>query len=50
MNIDEFFILESHWLLFSLWKEMIEERNRWLADTKRRREEAERQKIKAFLH
>ena len=50
MNVDEFFIPESHWLSFSPWKEMIEERNRWLADIKRRREEAERQKINAFLH
>ena len=29
---------------------MIEERNRWLADIKRRREEAECQKINVFLH
>ena len=35
MKIDEFFIFASHWLSFSTWKEMIEERNRWLADIKR---------------
>jgi hypothetical protein len=29
---------------------MIEERNRWLADIKRKREEAERQRINAFFN
>ena len=42
MNVDEFFIPEGHWLSFSPWKEMIEERNRWLAGIKRSREEADR--------
>ena len=50
MDVDEFFMPESHWLSFSQWKEMIEERNRWLADIKCRREEVERQRINAFLN
>lgn len=50
MNVDEFFLSEDHWLSFSPWKEIIEERNRWLADIKRKREEAEHQRINAFLN
>ncbi len=50
MNVEEFFLPESYWLSFSPWKEMIEERNRWLADIERKREEAERQRVNAFLN
>lgn len=50
MDVDEFFEPETHWLSFSPWKEMIEERNRRLAEMKRDRERYERLRIKAILN
>ncbi len=50
MDVAEFFLSEEHWLSQSPFKEIEEKRNRWLADMKRQREEAERAKINAFLN
>ena len=50
MDVEEFFLPEEHWLSQSPFKEIEEKRNRWLADMKRQREEAERAKINAFLN
>ncbi|SOB96560.1 hypothetical protein [Pseudobutyrivibrio ruminis] len=50
MNSDEFFLPEEYWMSQSPYKEINEERNRWLEGLKKQREEAERKKINSFLY